>query len=1188
MIYLLLRKLEAYGFKSFAEKTVIELGPGVTVIVGPNGSGKSNVADAVRWALGEQSMKSLRGSKSEDIIFSGSARRRALGLAEVSLYFDNSDGLLPVDFNEVVITRRIFRSGDSEFFINKSSCRLKDIHDLFADTGVGRDSMMVIGQNKIDEILNAKPEERRLLFEEAAGIIKYKQRKRDALRKIEETELNVTRLLDITNEIETRLGPLQESAARTKDYNKLHDEWLSCKVSQLLRRLTKAEQILQGARSDHEQFSEQEVVFSSQLTIAETEQDKQNTQLADTNQAYHLLSDKLQEIETQLNHNEATVGILGERQVQSNRELERLLADQALLNGKMLENQDKSQSIRAEYEIKLQQQMGRKMQLVSLQQEQTNLETALAKLETKIETGKEHSFDCMQELIAQRNRCSDIEKDLQSITGQKNSHLAEVTVQKQQLAQMEEAYRREAQRLQELSTEQQAEQTSQTSLLTVKQQLTQELSRLEKQENQLQNKLHDTLTRNQILTNMQQDYDGFGKGIKSLLKSKVSWRSSILGAVAELIQVPPNLVTAIEIALGGAAQHLIIDQAQSATVAIEYLKTNHLGRVTFLPLDTVQPLHRRDAEIAAAQENGSLGFANELVKYEAAYKSAIQHILGRTLIVDTLEQALIIAKKYHYSLRLVTIAGELINPGGSLTGGSLQRRENSFIGRQSEIEQLVSEIEAQKQRVTDHEVQLAQARHQLEQVAGKLALCQQTLRENELSQAQLKIHLQQSRQDIRRISQSLQTLATEQQLREQQAVKLDSELLLARQAVSKLEDQNEQQKLAMACWQETSKNQRKQIGVTTEQITELKIALSAIEQNLQALGQNTERYELELLSAQEQLNLLTKQKEEVQKQLDKTATELLSSNELKNSLIAEKVAHEGKLRQLYKQKMAYLSSVAQCDRDSKAIHKKLQEVQTRLHERELLITKYDYEVQSCGEQLMSQFHMTPQEANGYYSDRPIEELLQIIGQLERKMAAIGPINAGAIEEYTQLNERYVFLRQQYNDLFEAQKYLVSIVQEMDDTMAKQFKEAFDKINGYFHELFVRLFGGGQAQLVLLSPAELLDTGIDIIVQPPGKKQQYLSLFSGGERSLTVIALLFSFLSYRPAPFCMVDEIDAALDESNVQRFSEFLKDYAKNTQFIVVTHRKGTMEIADVMHGITMEESGVSKLLSVKFGEIAG
>ena len=1087
-----------------------------------------------------------------------------------------------------MITRRVFRSGDSEFFINKSPCRLKDIHDLFADTGVGRDSMMVIGQNKIDEILNAKPEERRLLFEEAAGIMKYKQRKRDALRKIEETELNVTRLLDITNEIETRLGPLQDSAARTKDYNKLHDEWLSCKVSQLLRRLTKAEQILQGARSDHEQFAEQEVVLSSQLTIAETERDKQNTQLADRNQAYRLLSDKLQQIETQLNHNEATVGILGERQVQSNRELERLLADQQLLSSKILDNQDKSQAIGAEYEIKLQQQLGRKRQLASLQQEQTNFETALAQLEREIETGKEQGFDCMQKLIAQRNRCRDIEKDLQSISGQKNSNIAEVALQKQQLVHMEEAYQREAQRLQELSTEQQAEQESQSSLLSAKQQLTQELSLLKGQETQLQNILHDTLTRNQILTHMQQDYDGFGKGIKSLLKSKVSWRSSLLGAVAELIQVPPKLVTAIEIALGGAAQHLIIDHAQSATVAIEYLKTNHLGRVTFLPLDTVQQLHRRDAETAAERETGSLGFASELVKYETAYKSAIQHILGRTLIVDTLEQALIIAKKYRYSLRLVTLAGELINPGGSLTGGSIQRRENSFIGRQSEIEGMAGQIEAQKQRINDHEQQLVQARKQLEQVDGTLALCQQTLRQNELSQAQLEIHRQQSLQDVRRISQSLQTLTTEQQFSEQQAIKLDGELLLARQAVSSLEAQAEQQKLTVVSWQETSKNQRERIGLTTEQVTGLKVELSAVEQNLQALEQSSVRYESDLLAAQGQLKLLAQQREEVQQQLDKTATELLISIELKNSLIAEKVACEGQLSQLYKQKMAYLSFVAQCDKDAKATHKKLQEVQTRLHERELFITKYDYEVQSCGEQLMSQFHMTQQEAESHYSDRPIEELLQRIGQLERQMAAIGPINAGAIEEYSQLNERYIFLEQQYNDLFEAQKYLVSIVQQMDDTMAKQFKEAFDKINGYFHELFVRLFGGGQAQLVLLSPEELLATGIDIIVQPPGKKQQYLSLFSGGERSLTVIALLFSFLSYRPAPFCMVDEIDAALDESNVQRFSEFLKDYAQNTQFIVVTHRKGTMEIADVMHGITMEESGVSKLLSVKFEEVAG
>lgn len=1188
MILLQLHKLEAYGFKSFAEKTVLELGAGVTAIVGPNGSGKSNVADAIRWALGEQSMKSLRGAKSEDIIFSGSSARRALGLAEVSLYFDNSDGLLPVDFAEVVITRRIFRSGDSEFFINKSPCRLKDIHELFADTGVGRDSMMVIGQNKIDEILNAKPEERRLIFEEAAGIMKYKQRKRDSVRKIEETDNNVTRLEDITSEIEGQLGPLKDSAVKTKKYNELHDEWLACQVSQLLQRLTKAEQILVGARSDYQQFAEQEVIFSSQLAVADTERDKQTSELAKADEACRNVSVQLKQIEEELIKHEATVGILDERQSQNRRELERLVADRTSLVDKTTENRDKSKQSYAEYEIKLKEQQSLQDKLVLLEGQQKNAEDAQAQLTKQIETGKEQIFDCMQELVSQRNRCRELEKELHGLGGQKESQLAEVAKEQQQLEKLEAFYQEKTADLARLKAQQLAEKEHHSLLLTSKKELEQELGLLKQQETQLQLRLNDSLTRKHLLVHMQQDYDGFGKGIKSILKSDAPWRSQVFGAVAELIQVPPHLVTAIEIALGGAAQHLITDHAQTAQAAIHYLKKNHFGRVTFLPLDTVQSYSRRDAERSAAQEQGVLGFASDLVTYDKVYTLAMAHVLGRTLIVDTLDHALIIARKYRYSLRMVTLEGELVSPGGSLTGGSSQRRENSFIGRQSEINRLDSEIESQRQVVLDQQQQSQAACEQLKQLDGELIFCQKGLQENEVGQAQRQVQNQQILQDIQRIRQSVKNLMTEKQLREEQVKQLGAELVLVQQTVSRLEQEDDERKQTVTAWQEKNKIQQASLASITEQVTGLRIAMSALTQQLQSVEQNRRLYEANLRETENQLDLLMQQQHKVQICLDETATELLRISELKKSLTAEKQEQEMKRHQFEQQKLVALSAVAACDKDAKAIHKQLQEVQGRSHERELLITKYDAEVAACNTQLESQFQLTRETAQSYYQERPIDELLAVGKRLERQIAELGPINAGAIEEFTRLKERYDFLMQQVDDLIEAKKYLVSIVQEMDQTMSKQFKQAFDKINDYFHQIFTKLFGGGQARLVLTSPHELLDTGIDIIVQPPGKKQQYLSLFSGGERSLTVIALLFSFLSYRPAPFCMVDEIDAALDEANVTRFSEFLKEYAENTQFIVVTHRKGTMEIADVLHGITMEESGVSKLLSVKFAKQVG
>ncbi|MDU2065161.1 MAG: chromosome segregation protein SMC [Sporomusaceae bacterium] len=1184
----MLRKIEAYGFKSFAEKTEIALGPGVTAIVGPNGSGKSNISDAIRWALGEQSLKSLRGAKSEDVIFAGSQGRRALGIAEVSLFFDNSDGLLPLDFNEVVITRRVFRSGDSEYYINKSSCRLKDIHELFADTGIGRDSMMVIGQNKIDEILNAKPEERRLLFEEAAGITKYKQRKREALRKIEETENNLTRLSDITTEIEGQLGPLAASAEKTKAYNALYEQWLSYQVSQFLKRFYSASSIVADAQKDQKELTESETVLSSQMLLAETERDKKTEELAVKEETYRAALKDLQQIELDLNTLKATEELLTERQQQSEREWERLVTEQTTLALRNQENEAKLQEFNTALQSKAAEQQALSQQLMILEHDHEAIKEKTVSLEQEVDKKKEELFDFMQELVQQKNHCRDLDKELLFLVQQQAEKTKQLTEEKVLLAKTQETVAAEVSQLQVLETEREQLTNQQKTVFLESQAIETEISSQEDMVTKLQRRMHDGAARQKVLLHLQEDFDGFGRGIKSVLKAKQPWRSAIHGAIAQVIHVPQEYVKAVEVALGVAAQHLITATADTAKAAISYLKENNLGRVTFLPLDTVQKPSRRDYELKAVQEPGVLGFASDVITFDPCYEAAVVQVLGRTLLVTTIDQALAVAKKYKYMLRLVTLEGEILNPGGSLTGGSLGRKENSFIGRQSEIEELTKRLEQEKINLASQQEKLAVLRVKRQQKQTELNQCQVKFQEIEIKQAELKVHAEQSRQNQRRFSLSVQTLTEEIRQDREREKTIEQDLALLQVQVAAMDQTQEVKKAMIQQLQLSNKEYQEKVTQQQESVTTLKVELSALEQNLQSLASNCAFYETLLAESQEQDKKIIAEQQEIIEKRQEFSAEMTECKLRSEALRLEKAETEETIKNLYEEKTSDVALLQAKEKDMKELRRRLQDLQNRLHERELLIAKYQAEAIACEEQLLSQFHLSLSEAKDYYLDIPSEELQSKIKVFDQKIAELGPIHAGAIEEYEKLKERYEFLQSQYHDLISAKNYLVSIVQEMDQTMAVQFKAAFEAINGCFHDIFVRLFGGGQAKLVLQSPDNLLETGIEIVVQPPGKKQQYLSLFSGGERSLTVIALLFSFLSHRPAPFCMVDEIDAALDEANVNRFSEFLRDYAQKTQFIVVTHRKGTMEIADVMHGITMEESGVSKLISVKFSEKAG
>jgi len=1185
---MLLRRLEAYGFKSFADKTEIEFGPGITVVVGPNGSGKSNISDAIRWVLGEQSIRTLRGTKMEDVIFAGSSGRRPLGIAEVSLTFDNSDGTLPLDFNEVIITRRVFRSGDSEYFINKALCRLKDIYELLADTGLGRDAMSVIGQNKVDEILNSKPEERRLLFEDAAGITKYKQRKKEALRKLDETTQNLIRVSDITNEIQVQLVPLAESAERTTKYNKLYAELTACQITLLLNMLEKSEKMVESAALQKNHLTEQEVMIGANISLKDTEKIELTTQLIDVDEQLTSYTQSINQADTELERIHGKMAVLEERITHGQRSQERTKDEHIRIEK---QHNDLKQKMRDVHEVlAVKQAITEKLNTVLASKELSyqKIVIDIGQTQQQLEVSQEKTFNYLHEIVGERNQALICERDLSRIGVRQNNFNQEYQDYVNQLSHTEAAYRT-------ILTEQQVVKTTlaklhheNDDLNTTKHVKEQSLQHISQQERQVATEVHELNSRFKILSTMQNEYEGFARGIKSVLKSDANWHSGICGAVAQILTVPDNYVTAIEIALGGALQHIITENAEIAKQAMSFLKNKNLGRATFLPLDIIKPFRPREAELIGARTPGSLGFAADLVSTEPRYRPVIQYLLGRTIIAENIDMALRIAKQQGFSLKIVTLEGELLNPGGSMTGGSTNKRDSSFLGRSNTLATITLKVGELKITLTSVQEQAQIARTQLLTIEQELRNIQRRRQQTEVRQAEIAVHTEKMQLDIKRLSLEISTINQGRAACIQEEKQLTEALAKAQTTIAQLESRDSEHQQNLSIWQQKFEELQESKERVQTSITDVKIELTAVQQEITGLNTNLGQYEQAKQVIHTQLEHLQTESNELAMQIVQANQELVEIKELHTNLAQQKVSYEQQCKAQYVIKLNVLSTLQHLEKEIKELRRKFNDLQTRLHEIELLATKYTYEVTNSLEKITQQFSLTREEAKTLCRDDSVENLTKLVRGLEREIAALGPVNHAALAEYTSLQGRYDFLQKQYQDLMDAKDYLASIITDIDKTMSVKFTSAFTKINEYFSDIFIRLFGGGTAQLKLVDPDNMLSTGIEIIVQPPGKKLQNLVLLSGGERTLTVIALLFAFLTYRPAPFIVVDEIDASLDEANVNRLSEFLRDYAKHTQFIVVTHRKGTMEVATIIYGVTMEQSGVSRLISVKLMDKTG
>ena len=1180
-----LKSFSTYGFKSFADKTELTFDKGITAVVGPNGSGKSNISDAIRWALGEQSAKYLRGSKMEDVIFSGSGKRRPLGVAEVNLEFDNSDHTLPLDFDTVNITRRLYRSGDSDYAINKKNCRLKDIVDLLADTGLGKGSMAIIGQNKIDEILNSRPEDRRGLFEEAAGIAKYRLRKKDALRRLEDTGANLTRINDIRSEVEAQVEPLAQAAAKTSKYNALSEELKLCQLSILLRKLDNMESIkesLEGRKATAADFfSHQAALLSSRETEAVLVQ-RELDQLAE---GYSRLQEEIAAREKALEKLSGQQDVLSERAEQSKRAVARLEQSNTKLGEQAAGLEAQMQALAAEFDAVDKERAKADLSVKGLQSERDEQAQALAEAQSRSSDAQNAFFAGMQELLKLRNELRSLEQ-AQELRMRKRDAL------KKNIEEAEAALERSQGQYNKLLEAQASNGHQQELVAKSVAEITAQLEELRKslheaatEQQQVQRQLTNAETKAQTLRRMQASYEGFGVGIKTVLKAQAAWRQDLVGVVAELIKVEDQFVAAIETALGEGAQNIVARTAQAAKQAIAFLKQNGTGRATFLPLDTVQRRYPSKEEAEAAKLPGVCGFAVDLLQYAPEAENAIRFLLGRVLIAENMDAALAAAKVSHYRLRVVTLDGDVVNAGGSMTGGARKQREG-YLSREREIKQAQQLCSDLHERVLHWQEQLEQQESQAKELNRKQNEAKEQLAQLRLRGSELRLHLEQLEATRARENDNLLILLDDRKQVTEEYMANRDKLKSLRATVSEREGLDAEA--------------REQLEAMKRQIAQLGSAVTALENQLQDA-----RVVLETSAAKAALNSQRMQQldadtlrvrkeisanQEEARKLEQTIAECKQDKEKLQRQSEEELAELQKIvsgkEEFTEQRGILLSKQGQLEQAVAKARKEAAASEAALRQAELELARQESDYKHVVEQLEQDYQLDEAQARlvdvSQVAELDLKELQRRASKLSVAITELGPINGAAIEEYQAVKERSEFLRKQYEDLSAARDNLEAVISEINSGMSKRFKEAFAQINIYFAQCYVKLFGGGTAVLQLTEPENILDSGIDIQVQPPGKKLQSLYLMSGGERALTVIALLFALLSYQPAPFCILDEIDAPLDDANIQLFAKFLREYAAKTQFIMITHRKGTMEAADIMYGVTMEESGVSKLLSVK------
>lgn len=1179
-----LKNIEVHGFKSFAQKINFEFHNGITGIVGPNGSGKSNVGDAVRWVLGEQSAKQLRGGNMQDVIFSGTELRKPLSFASVAITLDNSDHKLPVEFNEVTVTRRLYRSGESEYLINGSSCRLKDIQEMFYDTGIGKEGYSIIGQGQIDKILSGKPEDRRELFDEAAGIVKFKRRKNTTIKKLDEERQNLVRVTDILTELTRQLEPLEKQSETAKIYLAKREELRELDVNLFLLDYEHTGKLLEEL---------EEKLGNTEAELEETKEAYEQTKVE-----YERLEQELEELNGRLEE-------LKERQQQNALTRQQHEGQIQVLEEQILAGKQNSDHYRNRLETLGEELQKRTSDKEKFSEEKEELRDKLARQRQRLKEETEHLENIQAEASACAAAVEDGKNEIIEILNSRATTKGKVQRFDAMMEQLDIRKAAVSQRIlhlkteeEELASERKKVQSRYDSVTHSIDSMNAECIRLDGEVQKLQEKLkeqsrqmeigqtayHREASRLESLKNITERYDGYGNSIRRVMEQK-SREPGIKGVVADIIHVQKDYELAVETALGGSIQNIVTDNEQTAKRMIEFLKKNRFGRATFLPLSNISArggISQREV----LRETGVIGTANTLVKADAEYSGLVQYLLGRVLVVDHIDHAIAIGKKYRHSLRMVTIEGESLSPGGSMTGGAFKNNSN-LLGRRREIEELENSVGLLKKELQELQVSIGDDRSRRNVLRDAIADFQEKLRQQYVDQNTARMNLEQLDEKNSDIQKNYAQIEREkEEIRRQSGeIRADhssiaKELEESQRDEKELETFIETKQKELEEWRAEESSKMKEL----EQIRLDEAALSQqehyLQENLIRLLGEMEAFQRESRELEEKLKLSieeTKRKQEGIQNL-KDAVDACSS-------LDEELQRQREEKQAQKE-------------ERNVSHKAFFEKRDQLSERTSLLDKECFRLKSQAEKVEEQretqisymweeYEITPNNALTYRKEELTDrqEMKKDVSRIKDEIRKLGSVNVNAIEDYKEILERHTFLSGQYEDLVQAEKTLESIIQELDEGMRRQFAEKFHDIQREFDKAFKELFGGGKGTLELSEEEDILEAGIKIISQPPGKKLQNMMQLSGGEKALTAIALLFAIQNLKPSPFCLLDEIEAALDDSNVGRFASYLQKLTKNTQFIIITHRRGTMNAADRLYGITMQEKGVSTLVSVDLVE---
>lgn len=1175
-----LKNIEVQGFKSFANKITFKFHNGITGIVGPNGSGKSNVADAVRWVLGEQKIKQLRGASMQDVIFSGTEMRKPLGYAYVAITLDNKDHQLAIDFDEVTVARRLYRSGESEYMINNSPCRLKDVYELFYDTGIGKEGYSIIGQGQIDKILSGKPEERRELFDEAAGIVKFKRRKAASVKKLENEQQNLLRVTDILSELEKQVGPLEKQSEKAKIYLKKKEELKLLDVNMFLLDNRQVNEQLKKVEEDHRTAAAQLEETTKKYEEIKTEYEELQEEIENLNEEIEKAHAALTDTSSIRGKLEGEIGILKE-QIHS-------------VEGNKEHLQNRLSSVQKEIEERVSYKTDILQEKLSIDEQVADLEKArkearerlenvqfqMEQLNTAIEDAKNSIMQALHDRAvtkAQMERLDTLLEQTELRKAELTSRLVQVQSEEEETDQMIAGLEKEFEEVSgKVADFNQKQADMEKRLSEIKEELTEDNRQLQ----EAKEKYHQENSKLQALHNLAERYEGYGGSVKMVMEQKKS-EKGIIGVVADIIKVDKKYETAIETALGGNIQNIVTEEEETAKRMIAFLKKNRYGRATFLPLTSLShPQEFKTPEVL--KETGVLGMADELVDIEKKYRNVAKAMLGRIVVVDNVEHALVIARKYAYGIRMVTLEGELLVPGGAISGGAFKNSSN-LLGRRRELYELEKKVKELLKKTEELEQKIQELREERNHLRVQSETVRLTLQNAFLEQNTVRLNLEAAKEKKEEMSHGFGDLKTEEEDIQAKFKEIEEGKEKIKKELADSEKlEQEKNAEAEACQkklEELRGLETDYAAKAAEWDVEVEKMLQKQEfgqQNVDRIDAEIERHEKEKQEIEESLTAGDEEVERKKHNIEEILLTIEASHKAQSDAetslkenTERKDALSEKQRTFFDRREELSGQMTGLDKEVYRLHTQKERLEESIESQiNYMWDEYEITLSDAASLRKEEYHNLP-------------AMKRQITALKEEIKKLGDVNVNAIEEYKNLMERYTFLKGQHDDIMEAEKTLEGIITELDAAMRKQFQEKFREIGKEFDKVFKELFGGGKGTLELIEEEDILDAGIRIIAQPPGKKLQNMMQLSGGEKALTAIALLFAIQNLKPSPFCLLDEIEAALDENNIVRFAKYLQKLTKNTQFIVITHRRGTMEKADRLYGITMQEKGVSALVSV-------